>query len=133
MGEIGDCNKVYKKIIEFNYLIYEDNRNINARERYREEWCNRINGNKPKMKKEKIVYDKSYKNITDEFNEIGNFTLNDDDNDGKNDKNKEKTSKNNDDKKSYKNITDEFNEIGNFTLNDDDNDGKNDKKIKKKN
>ena len=33
---------------------------------------------------------KSYKNITDEFNEMGNFTLNDD-NDGKNDiKNKEK-------------------------------------------
>ena len=64
MSEIGDCNKVYKKIIEFNNLIYEDNRNINARERYREEWCNRINVNKPKIKKEKIVYDKSYKNIT---------------------------------------------------------------------
>ena len=60
-GEIGDCNKVYKKIIEFNNLIYEDNRNISARERYIEEWCNRINGNKPKIKKEKIVYDKSYK------------------------------------------------------------------------
>ena len=65
------------------------------------------------------VYKKSFKNITDEFNEIGNFTLNDD-NDDKNDKKiKKKTSKNNDDKKSYKNITDEFNEIGNFTLDDD--------------
>ena len=74
------------------------------------------------------LYKKSYKNITDEFNEIGNFTLNDD-NDGKNDKKiKKKTSKNKN-KKSHKNITDEFNEIGNFTLNDEDD--KNNDKIKK--
>ena len=59
MAEISDYNKVYKKIIEFNNLIYEDNRNIDSSKRYLERWYNRINENKPEIKKEKIVYDKS--------------------------------------------------------------------------
>ena len=59
MAEISDYNKVYKKIIEFNDLIYEDNRNIDSSERYLERWHNRIKENKPEIKKEKIVYDKS--------------------------------------------------------------------------
>ena len=44
---MDNFNKVYKKLIEFNNLIYEDNRNIDSRVRFREEWSNRINENKP--------------------------------------------------------------------------------------
>ena len=58
-GEICYYNKVYKKIIEFNNLIYEDNRNMDSRERNVEKYDNGIKENKPEIKKEKIVYDKS--------------------------------------------------------------------------
>ena len=34
---MNNFNKVYKKLIEFNNLIYEDNRNIDSRERFEEE------------------------------------------------------------------------------------------------
>ena len=47
-----------KKLIEFNNLIYEDNKNMDSRERYREKWYTPIE-DKPEIKKEKIVYDKS--------------------------------------------------------------------------
>ena len=56
---MDNFKKVYKKLIEFNNLIYEDNRNIDSRKRFREEWYNTAMENKPKIEKEKIVYDKS--------------------------------------------------------------------------
>ena len=52
---MDNFKKVYKKLIEFNNLIYEDNRNMDSCARFREEWNNSINENKPK----KIDYDKS--------------------------------------------------------------------------
>ena len=51
---MNNFNKIYKKFIEFNNLIYEDNRNMNSRDRFEEEWYNRINENKPEIKKEKL-------------------------------------------------------------------------------
>ena len=55
---MDNFKKVYKKLIEFNNLIYEDNRNMDSSARYSEEYHNSIKENKPKIKKEKIVYDK---------------------------------------------------------------------------
>ena len=55
---MDNFNKVYKKLIEFNNLIYEDNRNMDSGARYWEKWCTPID-DKPEIKKEKIVYDKS--------------------------------------------------------------------------
>ena len=48
-----NSNKVYKKLIEFNNLIYEDNKNMNSRDRYREKWYTHIE-DKPKIKKIKL-------------------------------------------------------------------------------
>ena len=56
---MDNFNKVNKKLIEFTNLIYEDNKNMSVEERFREKWLNIINENKPKIKKEKIVYNKS--------------------------------------------------------------------------
>ena len=64
---MDDFNKVYKKLIEFTNLIYEDNKNIDSRERYREKWYTLIE-DKPEIKKEKTVYDKS--NILELENKI---------------------------------------------------------------
>ena len=56
--KMDNFNKVNKKLIEFNNLIYEDNKNMNSRDRYFEKWCTPIE-DKPEIKKEIIVYDKS--------------------------------------------------------------------------
>ena len=56
---IDNFKKVYKKLIEFDNLIYEDNRNMDSGARYSEEYYNSIKENKPRIKKETIVYDKS--------------------------------------------------------------------------
>ena len=56
--KMDNFNKITKKSIEFNNLIYEDNKNMNSRERYWEKWYIPIE-DKPEIKKEKIVYDKS--------------------------------------------------------------------------
>ena len=56
--KMDNFNKITKKSIEFNNLIYEDNKNMNSRERYWEKWYTPIE-DKPEIKKEKIAYDKS--------------------------------------------------------------------------
>ena len=50
---MDNFKKVYKKLIEFNNLIYEDNRNMDSSERYSEEYYNSTKENKPKIKKRK--------------------------------------------------------------------------------
>ena len=55
---MDNFNKVNKKLIEFTNLIYEDNRNMSVKERYREKLYTLMK-NKPKNKKRKIVYNKS--------------------------------------------------------------------------
>ena len=55
---MDNFNKINKKLIEFTNLIYEDNKNMSVKERYREKWYIPME-NKPKIKKEKIVYNKS--------------------------------------------------------------------------
>ena len=54
--KMDNFNKI-KKLIEFNNLIYEDNKNMDSRERYREKSYTPIE-DKPEIKKEKIVYNK---------------------------------------------------------------------------